>query len=67
MYIAGAGSEEPLVDELIEDAMGMAADGGRDGGDGMEDDFGEPDEVGAVQGMTQYHGVLQKKWDLFEL
>ena len=35
------------MDDLIEDAMGMAADGGGDGGDGMDDDFGEPDEVRA--------------------
>ena len=41
----GAGSEEPLVDELIEDAVGMAAEGSGDVGDGMEDDFGEPDDV----------------------
>lgn len=47
--MAGAGSEEPLVDELIEDAMGMAGDGGGDGGDGMDDDFGEPDEVRACR------------------
>lgn len=50
----GAGSEEPLVDELIEDAVGMAADGS--GGDGMEDDFGEPDDVrGARPGILGCH------------
>ena len=56
-YILGAGSEEPLVDELIEDAVGMAADGGGDGGDGMEDDFGEPDDVRARPGDLGCHSV----------
>jgi len=56
-YILGAGSEEPLVDELIEDAVGMAADGGGDGGDGMEEDFGEPDDVRARPGILGYYSV----------
>ena len=45
-YIVGAASEEPMVDELIEDAMGMAGDGVGAGGaeDDMED-FDIADEV----------------------
>ena len=44
-YIAGAASEEPMVDDLIEDAMGMAGSGDADGGGDDMEDFGDADEV----------------------
>jgi hypothetical protein len=47
-YIAGAASEEPMVDELIEDAMGMAGIGDADGGGDDMEDFEDADEVWGV-------------------